>query len=302
MTCRVAANFFKQIFREQAEQEGTFRQESFIFTACKFYNKLIEASGEIWKNPKLMKALLAEKFGEECLSEKEKSEGYHLGDQMVLSDLFRALEERTGVLLKESVLTRFSKIEKIQKSAHRVEIGSVAEWDEFAELEGISFEFVPDDFEAIKSSVKGLKLASLAIREAIQQQAISGKKSAKEKLGLLFIAARMMEEGSKGDIEGLIKYLELRLEITGFIVNNPDLLKGDLSDVMKHIERLKKIFGEVEDLCEFNETEIPRKLEFLRLQSRLQEFYVKYSFFFPIPLNSSIKKRSTRARKLTRRR
>ena len=65
-----------------------------------------------------------------------------------------------------------------------------------------------------------------------------------------------MEEGSKGDVSGLIRYLGLRLEITGFIVKNPELLKGDLTEVQRHVDRLNVLFNQVKELCQFNEVEV----------------------------------------------
>ena len=188
MTCRVTANHFKQIFREQAEHDGMFRQESFILTACMFYNKLIEPSGEIWKETNLLKQWILEKFGEECLTEKEKKSSYNLSEQIVIADLFEALEKRTGVSLKESVLKRFSNIEK-SKKFNELDLAKV-EWEDIVEFESTNFELVIDDFKPIKSSVKGLKLSSLATGEALREQAFSRKKSPIEKLQLLFKARK----------------------------------------------------------------------------------------------------------------
>ena len=78
MASRATANYIKQNLRDQAEEEGMFRQESLFPTICIFYNRMIEVAGEIWKNPKLIKALLIEKFGKECLTEREKRADYNL--------------------------------------------------------------------------------------------------------------------------------------------------------------------------------------------------------------------------------
>ena len=274
MLCRATGNYIKQNLRDQAEDEGMFRQESFIINTCIFYNKMIEINGEIWKSAKLMKRIVLEKFGEDCLTEKEKRGDYNLRKQVMIGDLFKALEERTGISLKESVLERFRRVERKQKSIICPEEGEWEDWVDDDELEEENFELMIDDFKPIKSSVKGLKLSTFAMGEDARKRANKGNKTANQKLRLFFKAARMMEEGSKGDIEGLVKQLEVRLEITGFIIGNLELLKSEESRVQKHLDKVEKIFEEVEELCEFNEVTLPSSLEYLRIESKLQEFFL----------------------------
>ena len=79
------------------------------------------------------------------------------------------------------------------------------DWEDGEDLEGLNFEFVIEDFKPIRSSVKGMKISSFAVGEDVRKRALSGNKTVNQRLRLLFKAARMMEEGSKGDIQALVK-------------------------------------------------------------------------------------------------
>ena len=62
--------------------------------------------------------------------------------------------------------------------------------------------FVIDDFETFVSSVKGLKLFTMATAESVRTRAIEDKLDIEEKLGLLFKSSNLMDEGY------ILKYLK----------------------------------------------------------------------------------------------
>ena len=284
MICRKSSNYFRGLFRELAEKHSMFKQEFFLESACSYYNMIIQPSSDPWKDPEHIKKGLVKIYGEQCLSEEEMNAEYNLRDHVNVKELFMALGERFGVELKPKVLERVERYEKRLKIARNKSSGlwssiSMTEesedtMEEMEQIGEFNFELIIDDFRPIKSSVKGMNMSSMAIGDAMRKQARTGKKSAKEKLRLFLKAAKLVEKGSRGDVEGRIKYIETRLEISSFILKNPELLKKDWSEVQKHIEKLEEIFKEIEELCEFNEMAVPSRVEYLRNESEIQNMFI----------------------------
>ena len=282
MMSRIITIRLRWLFRNEAEKLGVFKQESFIQIACDFYNRLIDVSSDAWKDASKIKQRIIEKFGADSLSDEEKNGEYNLRDHISLSSLFGALEKQVGVSIRPEALERFSLFEQSLKAqvTNTEEDDSNDNSTELTENESVNpfsnFEFVMDDFLGISSSVKGLKLSNMAIGNAIRNQAINGKNTTQEKLRLLFRAAQLMEQGSRGDITARLKYIEMRLEITACILQEPDLLfqEGWTEKVNKHLKKTQSSFEEIRQLCAFNEVEEPKLLTYLYVESIIQKIYI----------------------------
>ena len=212
---------------------SVLRQESFISVACSFYNYLLDPI--VWTSKFHLKEEIIFKFGEESLSEEEKEEGFDLREaceeRIRLSQILVYLERHVGVVLRKQVFKRVLSIEKQNekkrgdKQSTNIIPSHISSFRAGADSEeedlrsstidfsrnfvSAQFEFSNDDFLEISSSVKGLKLSSMAIGEAIKKQAIQGNKPIKEKLRLLTRALGLMNEGSKGDILYRFRYIQL---------------------------------------------------------------------------------------------
>eukprot|EP01091_Cochliopodium_minus_P020432 TRINITY_DN8931_c0_g1_i1.p1 TRINITY_DN8931_c0_g1~~TRINITY_DN8931_c0_g1_i1.p1 ORF type:complete len:1089 (-),score=366.02 TRINITY_DN8931_c0_g1_i1:17-3283(-) len=85
-----------------------------------------------------------------------------------------------------------------------------------------------------------------------------------------------MDEGSRGDLLERLKYIELRLDMAQIVLENTKVFnektwKGKLN---KHLKFTEQIFKEINNLSQFNEIEIPKKIDFLTVVHKIHQISV----------------------------
>ena len=86
----------------------------------------------------------------------------------------------------------------------------------------------------------------------------------------------MMDEGSRGDMFERMKFIELQIDMVQIIIENPKLFteKSFKEKLKKHLKYTEQVFIEINNLSQFNELEIPKKIDFLTCVNKIQQIIV----------------------------
>ena len=237
MAYRVIAGILKRKFREEAERKKLCTKGAFFEICKKFYNFLLPSSCVYFRDPNLLKKEIENKYGGYSLFAEEKAPEFDLRKKVDIVKLFTMLPEKTGVHLKQEITQRLLSM-------------SDQERDLYA--------FVNWDFQVIDSQVKGLAMSSFALAEGIKNQA--QKKSFREKLHLLSISSKLMEDTGLYEIEHMLKWIETNLEILHTMFEQTKVTKEFKMMAEKQLEKVEGGLNDAQQLSSFFNMDPPPQI------------------------------------------